>query len=105
MESTSKTIAAVMLAVTVLAGCKTAPVVPVLVEAPKPTVDSRILRVCDVSLTPLRSDSIPRDMLTGYAEALTLLNACSCRQREARNALCTLTSPGCEAVTSCEAPK
>lgn len=100
MESIAKSFAAAIILLT-LTGCATRTVTKVI-DTPKPTVDARILQLCDVQLTPISDNPSPNDLFISYGEALIKLNACACRQREARNALCSLTSPGCAVVKSCE---
>ncbi len=106
MERIAKTLAAATL-VLLLAACGTAPVVTRIVEAPKPTVDARIMQLCELTLTPVSVDPAPspEELFVSYGEAIDLLNACACRQRETRNALCQTTAPGCAPVKPCEKPK
>lgn len=106
MERLTKTLVATLIIAFFVTGCATRTVAKII-EPPKPTVDSRILLTCDISLTPLRVDppASPEDLFVSYAEAITYLNSCACRQREARNALCALTSPGCAVVKPCEKVK
>jgi hypothetical protein len=106
MERIAKNLSAVICALLVV-GCGHNPPKPperVVVEAPKPNVDARILEVCDVYLTPIADTPEPYELFVSYKETIDKLNACSCRQREARNALCKLTSPGCNPVPSCKVP-
>lgn len=90
-----------------LAGCHHMPVNPGsgVVEAPKPVIDARIMELCDVKLTPIGLNPPPDAFFQSHKETVDKLNECACRQREARNALCSLTSPGCTKVVACSAPK
>ena len=90
-----------------LIGCHHNPVNPGsgVVEAPKPVIDSRILQLCDVKLTPIGLNPPPDAFFQSHKETVDKLNECACRQLEARNALCSLTSPGCVKLPACPAPK
>lgn len=105
MERLAKYCAAALTAV-LLSGCfetlPTAP--PPMVVPPKPAIDARLTSLCDVTLTPVADDALPEDLFVSYGEAVTKLNKCACRQRAARNVLCSLSSPGCTEVPLCKEP-
>lgn len=107
MERSAKALVAILAAL-MLAGCGLFKerVVVKIVEAPKPEVDVRILELCDVTLTPLETSKAvpPEALFSSYGQTIDKFNACACRQREARNALCKITAPGCTAIPVCAAP-
>lgn len=104
MESNSKTIIATLILACTVQGCAWfGKPVPVVVVPPRPQIDARILALCRTDLTPLNESGVdPSQLFISYGEAIVLLNACECKQRAARNALCSITDPGCEPVKPCE---
>lgn len=73
-----------------------------VVEAPKITIDARLLQVCDVKLTPIEDDAEFHAFLISYGEAVTLLHSCACKFIETRNLACTISKFPCTIVHSCK---
>lgn len=91
------------LATIFLSGCYTIPQTTVgVIEAPKVTIDARLLEVCDIELTALDEDAEFEKYVESYGEAITLLNACACKFRETRNLACTISKVPCTVVPSCK---
>ena len=108
MERTAKlTGQALVLAFALLLGaCDTIPKTTIgVVQEPKVTIDARLLEVCNVKLTPIEEDADFSAYVVSYGEAITMLNACSCKFIETRNIACTISKFPCKPVKSCESPE